>query len=431
MAVARKVARLASAQAFQWLPARLVDAAQLGRLRAILRFCEERVPLYRERFRRAGVRARDLQSLADLALFPFTTREEIVEAYPDQLCYRAPRPGDVVFRTSGTSGLFMEIAYSAAAHDALDAIYLRALMATGYRPWQRIAYFWWSAEERPRTLYERLGLMHKDFLPLEPDPAPQLARLRALSPRFIYSFPSAMTQIAKLVEREGRGDLRPEGVICHGELLLPEDRREIARAFGCPVWNQYGAQEFNRLAWDCSEHDALHVDADSVRIEVVVGDRPAMPGEEGELVVTGLLNRLMPLVRYRIGDLGRLVPGPCRCGRGLPRIELTEGRKDDVVVLRDGRRVGPRVLAPRIEDVPGFSQYRLVQHTADRFELRVVVDAPPEDLDARLSRVLRDTLGPVHLDVRRVESIALNRRGKLRKIVSEVSGVEAPGDAEP
>lgn len=431
MAVARKVARLASAQAFQWLPPRLVESAQLGRLRAMLRFCEQRVPFYRERFHLAGVSSRDLRTLADLPSFPSATREEIVDAYPDALCYRAPRPGDRVFRTSGTSGLFMEIAYSAAAHDALDAIYLRALMATGYRPWHTIAYSWWGSEERRSPLYERLGLMTKDFLPLDPDPGAQLARLRALSPRFIYSFPSAMTQIAKLVEHEGRGDLRPEGVICHGELLLPEDREAIARALGCPVWNQYGAQEFNRLAWDCREHGPLHVDADSVRIEVVVGNRPAMPGEEGELVVTGLLNRLMPLVRYRIGDLGRLVPGPCRCGRGLPRIELTEGRKDDVVTLADGRRVGPRVLAPRIEDVPGFSQYRLVQHAVDRFELRVVPKDPPEDLDARLKRVVLDIFGPVHLDVRRVESIRLNRRGKLRKIVSELAGVAAPGDNEP
>ena len=430
MAVARKVARLASAQAFQWLPGSFVESAQLGRLRTMLRFCEERVPFYRERFRRAGVSSHDLHRLADLAAFPTVTREDIVEAYPAQLCYRPPRSSDVVFRTSGTSGLFMNIAYSAAANDALDAIYLRALMATGYRPWHRIAYFWWGAEERRSALYERLGLMQKDFLPLDPDPGAQLARLRTLSPRWIYSFPSAMTQIAKLVEHEGRGELRPEGVICHGELLLREDREEIARAFGCPVWNQYGAQEFNRLAWDCDEHGALHVDADSVCIEVLVGDRPAAPGEEGELVVTGLLNRLMPLVRYRIGDLGRLVSGACPCGRGLPRLELTEGRKDDLIVLRDGRRIGPRVLAPRIEDVVGFSQYRLVQSALDRFELRVVVDDPPDDLEARLRRVVLDTLGQVHLDVRRVQSIRLNRRGKLRKIVSELSGLRAPGDAD-
>ena len=120
------------------------------------------------------------------------------------------------------------------------------------------------------------------------------------------------------------------------------------------MWNQYGAQEFNRVGWDCSEHQTMHLDADSVVLEVLDpdGDRPLAPGEEGELVLTGLHNDLMPLVRYRIGDAGRLVEGPCGCGRALPLFEITEGRLDDILSLPDGRRIGPRVLAPRIEQVP-------------------------------------------------------------------------------
>ena len=422
MALSRKLSYLAAAAATQWLPRNVIEARQLRALKSMLAFCEASVPLYRESFRRAGVRAADLRSLEDLSRFPTLTREQVVAAYPDGILSRRPTPKDVVFRTSGTSGLFMEIAYSEEANDWLDAVYARALFSTGYRPWDRFAYFWWEAQDKPRRVYERAGLMKKQYLPLDPDPRVQLEALRRLKPTFIYNFPSVMMMLARIVESEGLGELAPRGIICHGELMPKEIQQGIARAFRCPVYNQYGAQEFNRMAWDCDRHESMHVDADSVVIEVLDGDRALGPGADGELVVTGLVNRLMPLIRYRIGDTGRHVEGRCGCGRGLPLLDVTEGRKDDVIDLPDGRRVGPRVIAPRIEELDGFTQYRLVQKAIDRVEVLVVLerDAGP-DVARRIESVTRNLLGSgVDVAIRPVDAIPLNRRGKLRKVVSEL-----------
>jgi len=414
----RKLGHLATLQANQWRSRVAIEQRQLRLLKDMVRFCEARVPLYRRRFRAAGVSAADLRTLADLRHFPILTREELVEAYPDEALSRPPRASDVVFRTSGSSGLFMEIAYSAEANDWLDAAYARALFATGYRPWHSMAYFWWE-EERAEKAYERAGLMRKHLLPLDPDPRAQLAQLIRLQPRYIYNFPTVMMMIARIVEAE-RVDLRPEGIICHGELLAPPIRDEIARVFRCPVWNQYGAQEVNRVAWDCELHDALHVEADTVHVEAVDDEGDVLsPGVSGRLLVTGLRNRLMPLIRYAIGDEGMTVAGRCACGRGLPRIALTEGRADDILTLADGRRLGPRVLAPRVERLPGIRQYRLTQHAPDRFELTVVWEGAPAH-DA-LRRSLTELLGDdARLEIRDVAEIPLSRRGKLRKIVSAV-----------
>jgi phenylacetate-CoA ligase len=233
-----------------------------------------------------------------------------------------------------------------------------------------------------------------------------------------------MMQIARIVEKEGRDGLAPRAIVCHGEFMPKAIQREIARIFGCPVFNQYGAQEFNRMAWDCERMGAMHIDADSVVIEVMDGNRVLPIGEEGELVVTGLRNRLMPLIRYRIGDAGRLVPGRCECGRGLPLLEITEGRMDDVIDLADGRRLGPRVIAPRIEALRGFTQYRVVQKARDRIEVLVVWEKDaPRDARVELEKTSRDLFGAnVELSVTSVDAIGLNRRGKLRKVVSECAG---------
>lgn len=421
MALTRKLGYLSAAMTFQWLPLPAVRAYQLHRLRRMLAFCERQVPLYRERFGQAGVRARDLRSLDDLAHFPTLTREEVVAAFPEGILSRPPRTDDVVFRTSGTSGLFMEIAYSARANDLLDAIYARALFSTGYRPWDRFAYFW-DEDPKPLSSYERLGLMRKSYLRMSPDPRVQLQQLRELKPRYIYNFPSVMMMVARIVEREGINDIRPRGIICHGEFMPDEIQQEIGRIFGCPVHNQYGAQEFNRVGWDCAARRGMHLDADSVVLEVLDGDARVEDGQEGELVITGLHNELMPLVRYRIGDMGRIKNGPCSCGRGLPLFEITEGRMDDLLTLSDGRRIGARLLAPRIERLKGFTQYRVVQTRSDHVQVLLVCEpGADKQVDSRVAQVVRSILGPsITVETRRVQAIDLSRRGKLRKVISRI-----------
>jgi phenylacetate-CoA ligase len=416
--VARKLAYLAAAMARQWWPREVIRRYQLDHLRRIVRHAIEQVPLYREKYRAAGVGAEDLRSLEDLSRFPLLHKDEVLAAYPEGICARPVGPADVVFHTSGTSGRFMNIAYDQDGNDFLDAVYGRALFATGYRPWDRFAYFWWSEGKR-EEIYQRLGLMRKIVLPSEADPRRQLELLCRIRPDAIYNFPTSMVAVAKLIEGCRPRELAPRVIVCHGELMAAESQRYLSEVFGCPVFNQYGAQEFNRIGWDCSRHTGLHLDVDSVHVELVAGARPAHVGEEGELVITGLHNRLMPLIRYCIGDVGRFEDAPCPCGRGLPVLHLTGGRVDDHFVLPSGRIVGPRMIVPVVERYHGFSQYRVVQSSADRVELLLVKEpgAPAsleDDLVAELRRIIDDP--GVTVACRVVESIPLKGRGKWRVI---------------
>lgn len=409
---ARRLAHLAALEASQWLPPELLAQRQLHHLRRVVRAAST-TRLYGDRFREARVGAGDLHALEDLARFPTVERVDLMEGYPDDCVTRPLRADDVVFHTSGSSGRFLEVACSAETNAFLDAVYARALFNAGYRPWDRIAYFWWS-DPIPPSLYERLGLMRKHLLRSDGDPEEQLAQLEALRPDVIYHFPSCMVAIAKRL-RPGSA-LRPRVIVCHGELMTPESRAVIEEAFGCHVHDQYGAQEVNRIAWDCRAHRGLHVDAESVHVEILVGDRLAEPGEEGEVVLTSLRNTLMPLVRYRIGDLGRIEPRPCPCGRGLPLLTLSGGRMDDQLLLPSGRLIGPRRIVPLVERFEGFRQFRVVQTGAARVEV-LLVKAPnaPPDLEHGLGDALRGLFEEeLDVDVRAVDEIRLTGRGKLR-----------------
>ena len=111
-------------------------------------------------------------------------------------------------------------------------------------------------------------------------------------------------------------------------------RAQIEHAFQAECFDDYSTFEFHHVAYECPRH-RYHLAADNVAVEFVRDGRPARPGEEGEILLTGLTNNAMPLIRYAIGDVG--VPGDeiCPCGRGFPTMQLIQGRVDDFVVLPD------------------------------------------------------------------------------------------------
>src|SRR5204863_3503874 len=117
------------------------------------------------------------------------------------------------------------------------------------------------------------------------------------------------------------------------EPLYEYQREAISRAFGCPVRETYGMAEIAAAAGEC-EHGSLHQWRDTGIIEATDGDGPS------DFICTGLINADMPLIRYTVGDSGKLSAKKCPCGRNLPAIETIEGRTDDLLYTVDGRRIG-------------------------------------------------------------------------------------------
>jgi phenylacetate-CoA ligase len=165
------------------------------------------------------------------------------------------------------------------------------------------------------------------------------------------------------------------------------------------------------------------VAADNVVVESIHNGRPARPGEEGEILLTGLSNRAMPLLRYAIGDVG--VPGDevCPCGRGFPTMKLIHGRVDDFVILPGGRRFSPRMINPVYELLPGVIEHVLVQEATDHIVVYVNLTEAHRDTTPALIRTALGTLfgEPVRLDVRITTNFTRGRTGKLRTVVSKVN----------
>jgi phenylacetate-CoA ligase len=208
---------------------------------------------------------------------------------------------------------------------------------------QRPPFWVWNAAMG--QLYMSIHHLAPDLVPCYLD---ALVRYRI---RYIAGYSSSINTLAEEAIRLGRDDLRMVVVLANSEPLLAHQREMIARAFQCPVRETYGMAENVASATEC-EAGGLHQWPEVGVTEVVDGHCPVPPGTTGDFVCTGLLNPGMPLIRYRVGDCGRVPPEDtaCSCGRTLPLMTSIDGRIDDILWSRDGRRVyrlGPCCTAYR------------------------------------------------------------------------------------
>jgi phenylacetate-CoA ligase len=162
--------------------------------------------------------------------------------------------------------------------------------------------------------------------------AEMVGALNAFQPTVI----SAYASVAALLAAEaldGRLRLSPSIVIATSEPVSAEMKARMREAWGVEPFDLYATTETGSLAFDCHEHDGLHVFEDTTIVEVVdADDRPVPDGEIGaHLLVTNLFNRTQPFIRYRLTDVTALEPGPCACGLSFRRLRAVEGRTDDLL----------------------------------------------------------------------------------------------------
>jgi phenylacetate-CoA ligase len=376
--IAGKLNALLSSERF---PAERLRALQLTRLRALLRHAGERVPFYRESFRRHGLDPAALRDLEDLAQLPVLGKSDVLAA-GDALLDPSPDERFTWDVTSGSTGSPLRFRRSLPAGAWHRAFGLRGLARFGVRPGDAQARVWGVPirdDDRRRELRKDWVLNRRRYSSFDLDPLALDAKIAGMAnqrPRYVYGYPSAIHEIARRVLERGRevlGGWRPSVVVTTAEFLFDDQRRDIASAFEGPVANEYGASELTVLAFTCPE-GGLHLSDEGLvtefePTELTIDGKPAF-----RFVFTDLVNRSMPLIRYRIGDLGRPVEGPCPCGRGLRRIEILGGREVDVLITPDGRRIHGSIfsyLGKSILIAGGVRRFRAVQTARNRLEIQI------------------------------------------------------------
>ena len=245
-----------------------------------------------------------------------------------------------------------------------------------------------------------------------------LADLRRIRPDVLYSFPHLLVRLAQEYTAGGKRGLRVRRVVASGETFTAEEKAIVRDAFGCPVYDAYGLHQCELAAWECLYCGLYHLCEDGVIVEVLVGDRPALPGEEGRAVITPLHSFTAPLLRFETGDLVRLPEEPRPCRIRFRQIESIVGRQRNFLPMPNGSLFPPLVLTTAMRKVDGLEWFQVRQEALDRI---IVLFEPLRDDDGDLADGTLQTLRPlvppdVRLDARRTNYFEFTPGGKLKMI---------------
>lgn len=379
------------------------EALRSWRFAGLVKRLSEKVPFYQKALADRGISTGDVQGTADAPRLPFTTRQDLRDQYPFGLL-AVPRERVARFHaTSGTKGKPTLVAYTAADLVTWSEIAGRALYASGCRPGEvwyvASGYGLFTGGLGAHYGLERVGAA---VVPASSGNTQRLLTLMAdLPPAGIHCIPSYMLRVAEVAEAQGL-DPRSFGLrygSFGGETWSEPLRRRIEALYGLEAFDIYGLSECfgPGVAFECGAHDGLHLSEDHFLFEVIdpTTGQPVPEGEKGELVITTLTKEAMPLLRYRTGDLTRILPGTCPCGRTLRRIERVRGRADDMLIIR-GVNLFPSEVERLLLQFPELdAQHRLViDRTGPLDDLTVEVEAVADDALARaVTETIKQHLG--------------------------------------
>jgi len=415
------------------LPRDAVQRHCAARLRDLLCFAEEHLPYFGPLFTRCGLNPRAADPYAQLARLPALSKSDL-RAHRDEIVYRGVPGGPIPHSSGGTSGdtLHFFIDRIRQAQQLAARLFMQGLF--GVRPGERRAYLWGSPIESKtsRLKHWRDRFLNEILLDAFEMSASQmdvhLAGIASFKPRVLYGYPSAAALLARHAGRRyGPADfpwLRL--VVLTGEEVTADHVAQLREVFGCRVASEYGSREVGLIAHDCPE-GGMHVVTPHIHVEIAglaqQELRPPAAGRGGEILCTTLNTRAQPMIRYRIGDVGTLLPEPCPCGLPFPLLRVAGGKITGFIALPDGQLCHGAVTSHVLRDQPGIVEFKTLQRALDAFEvLRVVDERFTPATIPRVQQRYRELFGPhIKVDCRVVERIPPDPSGKRRYVVSDVA----------
>ncbi|WP_346696192.1 phenylacetate--CoA ligase family protein [Thermophilibacter mediterraneus] len=332
------------------------------------------------RLREAGVT--EVRTEADFLALPFSEKEDLRNCYPLGVSAVDEREIVRIHSSSGTTGTPVIIPYTARDVEDWAVQFARCYELAGITSEDRIqitpGYGLWTAGIGFQAGAEKLGAM---AVPMGPgNTEKQLQFMVDLQTTVIGATSSYALLLAEEVERRGMLDriaLR-KGVI-GSERWGRKMRERVKAGLGIQVYDIYGLTEVYGpgIGISCDAEDGMHYWDDFIYIEIVdpATGVPLPDGEWGEIVITTLVKEGAPLIRFRTHDLSRIIPGPCPCGCGFPRIGSLQGRSDDMVKIK-GVNVFPRQIEEVLQEYPQLSsEYQIrISHLEGRDTMRIYVE---------------------------------------------------------
>lgn len=365
------------------------------------------VPLYREKYKKAGVHPSDIKKIEDLQKLPFITKNNLRENFPDKIVSSTfDKKRAVISYTSGTTGEPVSIYIN------IDTIikgllgYVRVLREHEVN-WRKtkITLVVDLSENSAEREYLINGIIPclKPFFSFKniqifntyDNSRRIIKKINEFQPEFIGGYPGMLRQLAVLKEKGLGKQIQPKCIISSGAVLTEHLRKRIEETFETKVFDAYGAMETGPTVFQCRNRK-YHIHSDLVHLEFVDDNGETVsPGEPGHVVATRLYGGGTPIIRYTgLDDIITPTDETCNCGLTSGLIKKIHGREDQSIVLPDGRILLPYSFSETIGeisqkiDINKIERFQMIQHKIDKVEILVKVDSKLRDTEPSLDKIM-------------------------------------------
>lgn len=388
-------------------------------MRNIIHFAYHNTRFYKEKFKKAGITPSDIKTLNDIKKIPVTTKDEaranpqsfFAQGYTEKNC--------IVQQTTGSTGKILPVLHDREAYSHFLAVGFRMFWDWGYRPWDKTVLI--RHDKGEKRVLEYFGFLRRYYISIFTPEKELIKIIKRVNPQVLCAYPSTIQGIMNSLTEGDLDSWHPKFINLNSEILTEQVRAQTKEAFNCDVFDEYSTYEVVSIAHECPLH-GFHIDVDNVIVNFLdAHDEEVSYGESGRIVVTSLVNKAMPFIRYDLDDIGVPSDEQCVCGRTFPLITLVEGRTDDFLVMPSGDLVSPRKIVPLVEITPGIREFQVIQETKDVVRIYVIKDESysveaEEKMIARLKELLKED---VTIVVEYVNEIK-REKGKLRIVYSKV-----------
>ncbi len=411
-----------------------IRALQLDRLKKIVAYAYERVPMYKQRFDAIGLKPEHIRTLEDIRHIPYTTKDDLRENYPFRM-FAVPMKKIIrLHASSGTTGKPVVNGYTRKDLDDWSTCIARILTMAGATDEDifHVA-FGYGLFTGGFGLHYGIEKLGATVVPVSSgNTERQIMLMKDFGATALIATPSYAMYLAETAKKLGvLGDLKIRLVCMGAEASTAEMHEALHQLLGAFPTENYGLTEVGGpgVAGECREKAGMHINEDMFYPEIVnvEQDKVLPEGERGEMILTTLTKEGMPVLRYRTKDITSLTYEPCKCGRTTARMSRVVGRTDDMLIIR-GVNVFPSQIESVLMAMPELGKmYEIVVDRKNYMDiLEVHVEVGDADLltdysklEALVEKIRHNLRVVLQLDVKvkLVEPFSIRRaEGKVKRV---------------
>ncbi len=414
----------------QWKPYDEQKVQQEKQLRHMISFAYENVPYYHRLFKELNLSPEDIRTIEDLEKLPILTKDIIKSNWED---FKPATLSSMKYyeqATGGSTGTPFKYRLLKSDRFLSAALLYRGWGYAGYELGDKMAFLAGSSlgvgtkSVLDKKIHEVTRNIRKlsSFDMGENDMKQYNDILNSFQPKSIRGYVSSIYFYAKWLQENDIKIHNPDYVFTTAEKLLPHMRETIGNAFECDVFDAYGLNDGGLGAYECPEHNGLHIDIERSIMEIVDDNESQIDEGTGDILATSLNNYAMLFIRYQTGDMGHIIEDSCGCGRESKLLKEVVGRQQDMLQTPEGKYVhGAFFNSYLFGNINGVIEFQVIQKSLEKIVIKLVLseDFDEKQLESMLS-IVKSKSQKWDVEFKLVDHIERTKAGKYKFIVSEI-----------